>query len=97
VLVTNGWKAQVRILVHDQSNAIVVGAVVTGTWPNGTKASCTTNANGLCRIGRNLAKSKASIVFTVTKIVSPVGAYKPLDNHDPDGDSTGTKITLRRP
>jgi serine protease AprX len=97
VLVTNGWKAQARILVHDQLHAIVVGAVVTGKWPNGTTASCTTNSNGLCRIGRKLAKSKASIVFTVTKIVSAVGAYKPLDNHDPDGDSTGTKITLAKP
>jgi serine protease AprX len=96
-LLTTGWKAQVRILVHDGSDAIVAGAVVTGTWPNGTKASCTTNVNGTCRIGRNLAKSKASIVFTVTKVVSAVGAYAPLDNHDPDGDSTGTKITLRRP
>jgi hypothetical protein len=79
------------------TDAIVTGAVVTGKWPNGTKGSCTTNANGLCRIGRTLGKSKASIVFTVTKVVSAVGAYEPLDNHDPDGDSTGTKITLRRP
>jgi serine protease AprX len=96
-LLSSGWKAQVRIVVHDQTDAIVVGAVVTGKWPNGTKASCTTNTNGLCRIGRNLAKSKLSIVFTVTKIVSVAGAYAAADNHDPDGDSTGTKITLRKP
>jgi serine protease AprX len=96
-LVSSGWKAQVRIVVHDETDAIVTGAVVTGKWPNGTKGSCTTNANGLCRIGRTLGKSKASIVFTVTKVVSAVGAYEPMDNHDPDGDSSGTKITLRRP
>ena len=70
---------------------------MTGKWPNGTTSTCTTNASGLCRIGRKLAKSKLSIVFTVTKVVSAVGAYKPADNHDPDGDSNGTKITLVKP
>jgi hypothetical protein len=51
----------------------------------------------MCRIQRKLARSKLSIVFTVTKVVSGLGAYKATDNHDPDGDSTGTKITLVRP
>jgi hypothetical protein len=36
-------------------------------------------------------------VFTVTRVASAVGAYKPTDNHDPDGDSNGSKITLVKP
>src|SRR6478672_4299532 len=96
-LLATGWRAQVRILVEDQNQAVVPGAVVTGKWPNGTTGTCTTNVTGLCKIGRKLAKSKLSIVFTVTKVTSAVGAYKPADNHDPDGDSTGTKITLVKP
>jgi len=97
-LLASGWRAQARILVHDQDHAIVVGAVVTGKWPNGTTATCTTLANGMCRIGRKLPNSKLSIVFTVTKIVSAVGPYAAGSNHDPDGDSTsGTKITLVKP
>ncbi len=96
-LLSTGWRAQVRILVEDEADAAVAGAIVTGKWPNGATATCTTNASGLCRIGRKLAKSKLSIVFTVTKIVSAVGAYTAADNHDPDGDSTGTKITLVKP
>ena len=96
-LLTSGWRAQVRILVHDQAHTIVAGAVVTGKWPNGTTATCTTGTNGMCRIARKLANSKLSIVFTVTKVASAVGAYVSTDNHDPDGDSTGTKITLVRP
>ncbi len=96
-LLSTGWRAQVRILVHDQAHAIVAGAVVTGKWPNGSKASCTTGTNGMCRISRKLAKSKAKIVFTVTNVVSAVGAYAAADNHDPDGDSNGTKITLFQP
>ena len=48
-------------------------------------------------ITRNLAKTKSSIVFTVTSVTSSVGSYRAADNGDPDGDSTGTKITLHRP
>jgi hypothetical protein len=96
-LLSSGWRAQVRILVHDQTHALVAAAIVTGKWPNGATATCTTNTSGLCRIGRKLAKGKLSIVFTVTNIASAVGAYTSADNHDPDGDSTGTKITLVKP
>ena len=96
-LLATGWRAQVRILVEDQDRAVVAGAIVTGKWPNGTTGTCTTNASGHCKIGRKLAKSKLSIVFTVTKVTSAAGAYKPADNHDPDGDSNGTKITLFKP
>ncbi len=96
-LLNTGWRAQVRILVEDQDQAVVAGAVVTGKWPNGTTGTCTTNTSGLCRIGRKLAKSKLSIVFTVTKVASAVGAYTPTANHDPDGDSNGTRITLVKP
>ncbi|MDP9299976.1 MAG: hypothetical protein M3P43_03630, partial [Actinomycetota bacterium] len=96
-LLATGWRAQVRILVEDQDRAVVAGAIVTGKWPNGTTGTCTTNASGLCRIDRKLAKSKRSIVFSVTKVTSAVGAYKPTANHDPDGDSNGTKISLVKP
>jgi serine protease AprX len=94
---STGWRAQARILVEDQDGSPVTGAVVTGKWPNGTAATCTTNTNGLCRISRKLANSKLSIVVTVTNVKSAVGSYTATFNHDPDGDSNGTKITLVKP
>jgi hypothetical protein len=97
VTISTGWRAQVRISVVNQAGHAVQGAVVKGKWPNGSTASCTTNASGLCKITRNLPKTKASIVFTVTSVTSSLGAYRAADNNDPDGDSTGTKITLRKP
>ena len=81
-LLNTGWRAQVRILVEAQDQAVVARAVVTGKWPNGTTGTCTTNTSGLCRI---------------TKVASAVGAYTPTANHDPDGDSNGTRITLVKP
>ena len=97
VTISTGWRAQVRIRVVDQAGHAMQGAVVRGKWPNGTTASCTTNASGVCTIKRNLAKTKVSIVFTVTSVTSSAGSYRAADNTDPDGDSNGTKITLHRP
>ncbi len=97
VTISTGWRAQVRIRVVNQAGHAVQGAVVRGKWPNGTTASCTTNTSGVCKITRSLAKTKASIVFTVTNVTSSAGSYRAADNTDPDGDSNGTKITLHRP
>jgi serine protease AprX len=96
-LLSSGWRAQARILVEDRNRAPVSGAVVTGKWPSGATATCTTNTSGLCRISKKAARSKLSIVFTVTNVSSSIGAYNATLNHDPDGDSNGTKITLVKP
>ena len=96
-LLSSGWRAQVKILAEDQNAAVAAGAVVTGKWPNGTKSSCTTNTSGICRISKKMASGKLSIVFTVTNVSSSVGTYKASANHDPDADSNGTKITLKKP
>jgi serine protease AprX len=96
-LLSSGWRAQAKILVEDQDASPVPGAVVTAKWPNGTKATCTTNTSGICRISKKLVKSKLSIVLTATNVSSSVGAYQASLNHDPDGDSNGTKITLVKP
>jgi len=39
---------------------------------------------------------RTNVVFTVTGITA-TGSYQSLDNHDPDGDSDGTAITVTRP
>jgi serine protease AprX len=96
-LVTGGWRAFAVVRVHDGDHALVEGAVVTGTWSGGTSATCTTDALGKCRTGRKFAKRKLSATFTVTDVSSAVGAYEHADNHDPDGDSNGTKITVLKP
>jgi hypothetical protein len=95
--VAGGWRARVLVKVVDQHGHPVQGAVVTGAWPNGTTTTCTTGSAGTCTIGRKLASSKRSILFTVKGVTSLAGAYAPAKNGDTDGDSTGTKITLRKP
>jgi len=33
-------------------------------------------------------------MFTIDSVTNPMFLYKSVDNHDPDGDSNGTKITV---
>ena len=59
--------------------------------------SCTTNGNGQCSLTRSrIPTSRSSIAFTVTGVSAP-GGYQPSDNHDVDGGSNGTSITVQRP
>ena len=93
------WTARVTILVHDQSNNPVSGATVTGAWSAGAKGSvsCTTNSSGLCTVSKaNLSSRTASVTFSMTSVVRSSYSYQSSANHDPDGDSNGTVIIVRK-
>jgi serine protease AprX len=91
------WRARATVEVHDGSHSPVEGATVTGSWTGKTTVSCVTNANGRCSLTKRYAKKKASVTFTVTQVQASGLSYVSADNHDPDGDSTGTSITIARP
>jgi hypothetical protein len=95
----NTWTASVTIAIRDANSAPVSGATVSGTWSGGfsRSASCNT-AGGTCTVtSGNLAKSKASVTFTVTNVTASGATYVPSSNGDPDGDSNGTTITVVKP
>jgi hypothetical protein len=74
--------------------------VVTGSWSGGVFeiGTCTTNAAGTCVItSSNIRKRSNSATFTVTGIAAGGLSYAVGDNHEPDGDSTGTAITILKP
>ena len=94
----NTWQASVTVIVHDASHAALSGAVVTGTWSGGYSgsASCTTNGAGQCIVQTGtLNRNRSSVTFTVTNVTGSL-TYSG-SNHDPDGSSDGTTITLVRP
>ena len=91
------WRARARIKVDDASHATVAGATITGTWTGGKTVSCTTGTNGRCTVANRYRKARAAATFTVTSIAKNGITYTPASNHDPDGDSTGTAITIARP
>ncbi|NIS70976.1 MAG: S8 family serine peptidase [Proteobacteria bacterium] len=98
------WKATVTITVHDANHSPVANATVDGTWRIGgveRAASCTTDARGQGSVTANkIARSEASVTFTVKNITHAILTYDPndpLENHDPDNDSDGTSITVLQP
>ncbi|HEU4920907.1 MAG TPA: S8 family serine peptidase [Candidatus Limnocylindrales bacterium] len=93
------WTARVTIRIESGSHAAVGGAVVTGAWSDGASgtASCTTKGNGTCAVqSPKLAAGVPSVTFTVTSVTAAGLTYAPGSNHDPDGSSTGTSITILR-
>jgi hypothetical protein len=94
----NSWTATVTVTVHTSSHGPLANAVVNATWSGGSTASCTTNASGRCAVSRTgIPKSTGSVSVTVTNVVLGTFVYKPASNHEPDGDSNGTTISVAKP
>jgi serine protease AprX len=95
----NIWNAIVTILVHDAFENPVANASVSGGWSNGASgtASCTTNASGTCQVtGSGLSSKTASVTFSVSNVSRSGLTYDATANHDPDGDSDGTSLTISK-
>lgn len=95
----NKWNATVTITVHDGSEATLSDATVSGSWSAGGSASCTTDGNGQCTVTKNNinGNNNPSATFNVTNVTHTTNTYESGDNHDPDGDSDGTSITINKP
>jgi len=92
------WTAIATITLHDSNHSPVANATASGSWSNGGTGSCTTSASGRCSMSQSgILKKTASVTFTVGNVTHATLTYKPADNHDPDGDSTGTSLTVTRP
>ena len=96
----SSWNASVTVRVHDQDDDPVANATVSGSWSNGAtgSASCTTGTVGSCVVQKsNVSKRSSGVTFTVSGLSHGSLAYSASANHDPDGDSDGTAITLTKP
>jgi tartrate-resistant acid phosphatase type 5 len=91
------WTVTVTITVHDANHQAVSSATVAGTWSAGVRgtSSCTTNSSGVCSVSKaNLKTSVPSVTFTVTDVTKSGYVYQSSSNHDVDGGSNGTTITV---
>jgi len=94
------WTALLTVTVHNTDHLAVAGAVVTGTWSGFAAGSgtCTTGGSGTCVVVSSSFRKKDSVAtFTVTGVAASGLAYSAAQNHDPDGDSTGTAISIAKP
>jgi len=96
------WSATVEITVHDANHTPINGATVSGVWNPAGLASdvCTTGdlgGNGSCiMLYPAIPRWRSVVTFTVTSVVMPNMTYNAALNHDPDGDSNGTSITVSK-
>jgi thermitase len=90
------WTAIVTIVVHDAAETPVSGISVAGSWSGGASggSSCVT-VSGVCQVSKQVQKNSASATFSVTSLSG--ASYAAALNHDPDGDSSGTAVTVSRP
>jgi PKD repeat protein len=94
------WNATLTFTVHDAGEGAVAGATVSGTWIAGASGSgsCTTDASGQCSFTlSNISRKSSSATFTVNSVTAAGYVYDSAANHDPDGDSNGTTITVTKP
>ena len=94
------WKATVVVTIHNGVHAPVQNATVSIQWGGGASgtASATTDANGRCTfVSGNISKSSPNATLTISNVTHATLTYSAAANHDPDGDSTGTIITVSKP
>jgi hypothetical protein len=68
-------------------------------WSGGTSGSAqaVTDASGQCTFeSESLLKRNGTATLTVTGVSHTDYAYDATANHDPDGDSDGTSITVSK-
>jgi hypothetical protein len=92
------WSASAAITVHDGAHNPKSGVTVTGTWKAGGEMySCTTDNNGVCVVQiAGVRKNMSAVTFTVVDAGLAGWPYDAGANHDPDGDSNGTAVTINR-
>ena len=92
----SSWTALVTVTVHNADHSPVTNATVTGSWSIGGTVSCTTDGSGQCILSRStIPKKTPSVMFTISTVTKSTYLYRSVDNHDPDGNSNGTNITVR--
>jgi hypothetical protein len=98
-----GWSATVEVTVHDASHNPINGATVVGLWNPAGLASdeCTTGelgGTGTCIfLNPFIPRRTRSATFTVTGVAMAGKVYQAAQNHDVDGSSNGTVVTVQRP
>jgi len=90
------WKVFVTVTIHDDSHNLLSDASVTGEWSGATTGtiSGTTGSDGTVTFSTGNLSGGGSVIFTVTDVKHSSLTYDATQNHDPDGDSDGTQITV---
>jgi hypothetical protein len=95
----SSWTASVTLMVHDDAHHPVSGATVSGSWSSspGTLSSCVTTDSGTCAItASTVSNTIGSLTFNAVSVASGTTFYDASHNHDVDGGTNGTTVTVKR-
>lgn len=88
-------KVSVGVYVYDSAHNPVVGASVSGAWTGADgSTSCVTGPDSFCVLDTSPVSPPGQVTFVVTGVAYAGAVYDPAANHDVDGDSNGTSITV---
>ena len=93
------WQAKITITVHDASEQPLSGVTVGGAWGGGAAGtvSCKTGRKGTCTVASPaVAPGITEVTFRVMGATAAGYAYDKDANHDSDGSSDGTTITITK-
>ncbi len=97
---TGTWSATVQITAHDSRHNLVNGVTVQGLWNGSTAGQCVTSdatGTGTCTVVLTAIPNATRMVsFGVTGMTLTGYTYKASANHDPDGNSNGFSMTVKR-
>jgi hypothetical protein len=82
--------------VRSNANGPIIGAIISGTFSDGSSGSCITKISGGCVLQGAQQAGAGSVTFTMGYVAKAGVSYNPGDNTDPDGDSNGTSITITK-
>jgi len=92
------WEVLVTVTVHDQSHNSVANATVTGEWSGAMTGTVSgaTGSDGTVTFSTGNMSAGTSVTFTVANVSHDTLTYDALSNHDLDGDTNGTTITVSK-
>jgi hypothetical protein len=90
------WEVFVTVTIHDENCYVVSDATATGEWSGATTGTVSgvTGSDGTVTFSTGNMPGGTSVTFTVTSVEHNTLSYDASQNHDPDGDSDGTQITV---
>ena len=92
------WSASMTIVAHGGNERLVPNAVVQYAFSGAVvkTGSCVTNTNGACTVDTGtLSWKRDTVTLTIVSVSAPDSTYG-AQNHDADGDSNGTAISVRK-
>lgn len=93
-------EGRVGIWVHDAEHRAAGGVIVRAAWSGAVTGTtrCTTDQQGYCQmLSKPLVNEQGIyLVMTVRGYDNPEFDFDKNANHEPDGDSDGTRIRIQR-